>query len=188
MKRTSLKLREAHKGNGSPAFCSVAWGADGRDLVTASASDPSILIHDASQLSSPPKELQYHKDGVTALALSPDYASLASGSIDHSVKIYSLPGISFLSSPSSDRSRRVFFFLFLFSILCPDFDIKIRSFFKIAPRVVFHWQIIKKKEANFLDFKKLQMIINETLPPLIFFLCFVRRRVSEQHYSIHLTN
>ncbi|KAG6472940.1 WD repeat and HMG-box DNA-binding protein 1-like [Zingiber officinale] len=98
MKRTSLKLREAHKSNGSPAFCSIAWGADGRDLVTASASDPSILIHDASQLSNPAKELRYHKDGVTALAFSPDYASLASGSIDHSVKIYTLPEGEFQSN------------------------------------------------------------------------------------------
>ncbi|WOK95221.1 WD repeat and HMG-box DNA-binding protein 1 [Canna indica] len=97
MKR-SLKLREAHKGNGSPALCSIQWGISGCDLVTASASDPCILIHDASQPSKPAKELRHHKDGVTALAVSPGSPSLASGSIDHSVKIYNLPDGEFESN------------------------------------------------------------------------------------------
>ncbi|CAL9064297.1 unnamed protein product [Musa banksii] len=97
MKR-SLKLREAHKGIGSPALCSILWDADGRHLVTSNASDRSVSIHDASHPPKLAKEVRDHKDGVTALALSPGSNSLASGSIDHSVKIYSFPDGEFQSN------------------------------------------------------------------------------------------
>lgn len=102
MKR-SLKLREAHKGTGSPALCSILWDADGRRLVTSNASDRSVSIHDASHPPKLAKEVRDHKDGVTALAFSPGSNSLASGSVDHSVKIYSFPGMpsSFSSSIAS---------------------------------------------------------------------------------------
>lgn len=92
MKGRLLKLREAHKTGGSASVCSILWAGDGDRLVTAASSEPSISIHDQSQPSNPAKVLRHHKDGVTALALSPNSKSLASGSIDHSVKLYSFPG------------------------------------------------------------------------------------------------
>ncbi|XP_057952371.1 protein ENHANCER OF LHP1 1 [Malania oleifera] len=97
MKIRSLKLREAHKNaqNGVGSFCSLLWDAEARHLVTASSSDPSILIHDPLLPSNTPKTLRHHRDGVTGLALSPNSTCLASGSIDHSVKLYKFPGGEF---------------------------------------------------------------------------------------------
>jgi chromosome transmission fidelity protein 4 len=104
MKGRAIKLREAHKA-GSPAFCSVAWAPGGQHVVTASAADVAILIHDAATVNAggsggrssgsaaPVTTIRLHKDGVTAVALAPgSVGSLASGSIDHSVKFYSFPG------------------------------------------------------------------------------------------------
>ena len=107
MKGRAIKLREAHKA-GSPAFCSVAWAPGGQHVVTASAADVAILIHDAAAVSAAGSggrtsgsaaaaaaatTIRLHKDGVTAVALAPGSGgSLASGSIDHSVKFYSFPG------------------------------------------------------------------------------------------------
>lgn len=95
MKIRSLKLKEAHKSNGS--FCSIIWDLHSHHLVTASASDPALSIHDVagSQPPKPPKSLRHHKDGITALALSPNSTCLASASIDHCVKLYSFPGGDF---------------------------------------------------------------------------------------------
>lgn len=106
MKGRTVKLREAHKAGdtASTSFCSVIWNSDATHLVTASSSDPSILIHDYAFLSSQqkqqsssrnqnPKALQVHRNGVTSLAISPDSLCLASGSVDHSVKIHKFPGI-----------------------------------------------------------------------------------------------
>ncbi|KAG1326667.1 WD repeat and HMG-box DNA-binding protein 1 [Cocos nucifera] len=98
MKARSVRLREAHKGSGSASHCSILWDLDGRHLVTASASDPSVSIHDVSQPSKPAKVLQHHRDGVTALALNANSSSLATGSIDHSVKLYSFPDGEFQSN------------------------------------------------------------------------------------------
>ncbi|KAL5544857.1 hypothetical protein UlMin_008641 [Ulmus minor] len=97
MKVRSLKLREAHKAasNGRPSFCSLLWDQRANNLVTASASDPTISIHDPLLPSSGPKLLRHHRDGVTALALSSNSTCLASGSVDHSVKIYKFPGGEF---------------------------------------------------------------------------------------------
>lgn len=98
MKVRSLKLREAHKAtssNGRPSFCSVLWDQQAYHVVTASSADPTIAIHDSLLPSSPPKLLQHHRDGVTALALSPNSTCLASGSEDHSVKLYKFPGGEF---------------------------------------------------------------------------------------------
>ncbi|KAJ6375727.1 hypothetical protein OIU77_000651 [Salix suchowensis] len=100
MKVRSLKLREAHKSiNGNndnnPSLCSVLWDQQAHHLVTASSSDPSISIHDPLIPSNPPKILRHHRDGVTALALSPNSTCLASGSIDHSVKLYKFPSGEF---------------------------------------------------------------------------------------------
>ena len=105
MKGRAIKLREAHKAS-SPAFCSVAWAPGGQHVVTASAADVAILIHDAAAVSAAGSggrssgsavaavtTIRLHKDGVTAVALAPGPGgSLASGSIDHSVKFYSFPG------------------------------------------------------------------------------------------------
>ncbi|OMO67961.1 hypothetical protein CCACVL1_20168, partial [Corchorus capsularis] len=91
MKIKSLKLREAHKGSGSASFCSISWDLKASHLVTASSSEPSISIHDHLLPSNTPRVLRHHRDGVTALALSPNSTCLASGSIDHSVKLYKFP-------------------------------------------------------------------------------------------------
>ncbi|KAM0982842.1 hypothetical protein ACFX2J_015585 [Malus domestica] len=98
MKIRTLKLREAHKptsSGGGPSYCSVLWDQQAYHVVTASSSDPTIAIHDSLILSSPPKLLRHHRDGVTALALSPNSTCLASGSVDHSVKLYKFPGGEF---------------------------------------------------------------------------------------------
>ncbi|XP_054806896.1 protein ENHANCER OF LHP1 1 isoform X1 [Prosopis cineraria] len=97
MKIRSVKLREAHQAasNGRPSSCSVLWDQQAQHLVTACSSDVSISIHDPLLLSSAPKVLTHHRDGVTALALSPNSTCLASGSVDHSVKLYKFPGGEF---------------------------------------------------------------------------------------------
>ncbi|KAG5522671.1 hypothetical protein RHGRI_034720 [Rhododendron griersonianum] len=100
MKIRSIKLREAHKngngnGNGAGSFCSILWDLQAQHIVTSSSSDPSICIHDPLLLSSAPRILRNHRDGVTSLALSPNSTCLASGSVDHSVKLYKFPGGEF---------------------------------------------------------------------------------------------
>ncbi|RCV33222.1 hypothetical protein SETIT_7G065800v2 [Setaria italica] len=106
MKGRAVKLREAHK-SGSPALCSAVWGPGGQHVVTASAADTAVLIHDAAALlaggrssgSAPLSTIRLHKDGVTALAVAPGPGgSLASGSIDHSVKFYTFPEGAFQSN------------------------------------------------------------------------------------------
>ncbi|KAK7327698.1 hypothetical protein VNO77_21786 [Canavalia gladiata] len=96
MKVRSVKLREAHAHKGGrPSFCSVLWDQQAQHLVTASSSDVSISIHDPLLPSATPRILRHHRDGVTALALSPNSTCLASGSVDHSVKLYKFPGGEF---------------------------------------------------------------------------------------------
>ncbi|CAH8386864.1 unnamed protein product [Eruca vesicaria subsp. sativa] len=97
MKSRTLKLREAHKVGGSAAaFCSILWDHKAEHFVTSSSSDLSIFVHDGlSPSSSPPTILRHHQDGVTALALSHDSSFLASGSIDHCVKLYKFPSGEF---------------------------------------------------------------------------------------------
>ncbi|KAL1213187.1 Protein ENHANCER OF LHP1 1 [Cardamine amara subsp. amara] len=97
MKSRSLKLREAHKVGGSAAsFCSILWDHKAEHFVTSSSSDPSISVHDGLSPSTlPPTILRHHQDGVTALALSHDSSFLASGSIDHCVKLYKFPSGEF---------------------------------------------------------------------------------------------
>ncbi|XVF23768.1 hypothetical protein REPUB_Repub13aG0067600 [Reevesia pubescens] len=86
-----MKLREAHKGSSKALFCSILWGLQAHQLVTASSFEPFTSIHDPHILSNPPKILRHHRDRVNALALSPNYSCLAFGSIDHSVKLYKFP-------------------------------------------------------------------------------------------------
>lgn len=71
------------------------WDQQAHHLVTASSSDPSISIHDPLLQSSAPRILRHHRDGVTAIAISPNSTCLASGSIDHSVKLYKFPSGEF---------------------------------------------------------------------------------------------
>lgn len=92
MKIRSMKLREAHKSNGVASQSSILYDINGERIVTALASDTSICIHDAFLSSVSPKVLRNHRDGVTCLAISPNSTCLASGSIDHSVKLYKFPG------------------------------------------------------------------------------------------------
>lgn len=99
MKIRTIKLREAHSSssnssgeNGGSSFCSILWDQQAKHIVTASSSDTSICIHDPLFPSVSPKVLRNHRDGVTSLALSPNSTCLASGSIDHSVKLYKFPG------------------------------------------------------------------------------------------------
>ncbi|KAK2633663.1 hypothetical protein Ddye_002049 [Dipteronia dyeriana] len=100
MKVRSLKLRESHKSaaNGNGSFCSILWDLQAHHLVTASSSETTISVHDPLLTSNSPKILRHHRDGVTALALSPNSTCLASGSIDHSVKLYKFPGGEFQSN------------------------------------------------------------------------------------------
>jgi len=105
MKVRSVKLREAHGAIGGRAsFCSILWDQQANHLVTASSSDISICVHDPLSPSISPKILRHHRDGVTALALSPNSTCLASGSIDRSVKLYKFPGTLFFSlwTPSTE--------------------------------------------------------------------------------------
>ncbi|KAK7304216.1 hypothetical protein RJT34_15339 [Clitoria ternatea] len=96
MKVRLLKLREAHAHKGArPSFCSVLWDQQAHHLVTSSSSDVSISIHNPLLPSATPRFLRHHRDGVTALALSPNSTCLASGSVDHSVKLYKFPGGEF---------------------------------------------------------------------------------------------
>ncbi|KAG7944341.1 hypothetical protein I3843_15G095200 [Carya illinoinensis] len=95
MKVRSVKLRDAHKlaaNNGRGSFCSVLWDEQALHLVTSSSSDPSISIHDPLLPPSAPKILGHHRDGATALAISPNSTCLASGFVDHSLKLYNCPG------------------------------------------------------------------------------------------------
>ncbi|KAM7277937.1 hypothetical protein ACFE04_005071 [Oxalis oulophora] len=94
MKHRVLKLREAHKV-GSPSFCSILWDLKGEHIITASACEAAIAIQDALILSNPPKILRHHRDGITALSISPNSTCLASGSYDHSVKLYKFPSGDF---------------------------------------------------------------------------------------------
>ncbi|KAG9131274.1 hypothetical protein Leryth_006146 [Lithospermum erythrorhizon] len=100
MKIRTIKLRQVHNPNAtstasSSYFCSILYDQKGEYIITASTSEPSISIQDALLLSSPPKILCNHLDGVTVLAISPNSTCLASGSIDHSVKLYKFPSGEF---------------------------------------------------------------------------------------------
>ncbi|KAL1554815.1 WD repeat and HMG-box DNA-binding protein 1-like [Salvia divinorum] len=94
MKIRTMKLREAHTA-ADDSVCSILWASDAGHIVTASSSDNAICIHDASAPSNAPRFLRNHSEGVTALALSPNSTCLASGSLDHSVKLYKFPGGDF---------------------------------------------------------------------------------------------
>ncbi|XP_068643156.1 protein ENHANCER OF LHP1 1-like [Aristolochia californica] len=98
MKGRSVKLKEAHKNDGVASFCSIMYDLQGHHLVTSSSSLAEVSIHNVLESSDPPNVLRHHKDGVTALALNSNSTCLASGSVDHSVKLYKFPGGEFQSN------------------------------------------------------------------------------------------
>ncbi|KAK4426922.1 hypothetical protein Salat_1461000 [Sesamum alatum] len=71
-------------------FCGLPMATT---LLRASTSDNSICIHSVGSPSNMLSFLRNHREGVTALALSPNSTCLASGSLDHSVKLYKFPGL-----------------------------------------------------------------------------------------------
>ncbi|KMT07947.1 hypothetical protein BVRB_6g145120 [Beta vulgaris subsp. vulgaris] len=75
-------------------------------LVTSSSSDSSISIYDI---------MRRHRDGVTAISLSPNSTCLASGSIGRTVKLYKFP-----------KLRRTTFlsYVHLADLELAEFDIK----------------------------------------------------------------
>ncbi|GAB2209615.1 hypothetical protein Droror1_Dr00026833 [Drosera rotundifolia] len=98
MKPKSLKLKHSHNPiTTTPSFCSILWDGAACRLVTASASDPAIIVHDiqASSEEGAEKVMRHHRDGVSALAMSPNSTCLASGSVDRSVKLYKFPSGEF---------------------------------------------------------------------------------------------
>ncbi|XP_068637138.1 protein ENHANCER OF LHP1 1-like [Aristolochia californica] len=98
MKGRSVKLKEAHRNDGVASFCSIVYDLQGHHLVTSSSSLAEVSIHNLLEPSEPSNVLRHHKDGVTALALNSNSTCLASGSVDHSVKLYKFPGGEFQSN------------------------------------------------------------------------------------------
>ena len=93
MKGSKVQLQDAHQNQDSEASVDcILWDWHAKHLITAGA-DNTILIHSyPSTSSSKLITLRHHKDAVTALAINSNVKSLASGSVDHSVKLYSYPG------------------------------------------------------------------------------------------------
>ena len=133
MKVKPVKLREAHKNtnNGKPSICSVLWDNKSTHIATSSSSDSSIFIYESLLLSTPLKNLRYHQDGVTALALSPNSTCLASGSIDRTVKLYKFPRLSY--SP--------LFFTILDSYVSRDFVSGSALFFPSGCKMIFGFDV-----------------------------------------------
>ncbi|KAG9448593.1 hypothetical protein H6P81_008558 [Aristolochia fimbriata] len=98
MKGRSVKLKEAHKNDGVASFCSVLYDLQGHHLVTSCSALAEVSIHGLLEPSEAPNVLRQHKDGVTALALNFNSTCLASGSVDHSVKLYKFPAGEFQSN------------------------------------------------------------------------------------------
>ncbi|KAH9314433.1 hypothetical protein KI387_023060 [Taxus chinensis] len=92
MKGRSIQLQDAHKHNETESVACILWDRNGKHLITAGA-DNNILIHSPSSPPSKPITLRHHKQAVTAVAIKS--TTLASGSLDHSVKLYSYPGGEF---------------------------------------------------------------------------------------------
>ena len=73
--------------------CCIAWDIEGQNLVT-STSHAHFFFHSSSSSPAPAPlhRLSHHRTAVTSIAVSPSGRSVASGSLDHSVKLYSYPG------------------------------------------------------------------------------------------------
>lgn len=99
MKGKTIQMQAAHQNHdGETSVACVLWDWHAKHLITAGA-DNTILIHSyPSSSSSKPITLRHHKNAVTALAINSNVRSLASGSVDHSVKLYSYPGGEFQSN------------------------------------------------------------------------------------------
>ncbi|MCO5577428.1 hypothetical protein L7F22_031260 [Adiantum nelumboides] len=86
----------SERGDGN---CCIAWDREGAHLISSN-SRSTIFIHSwpASSPLSPLRRLAHHRSSITGLALSPSGSSLASCSLDHSVKLFSYPGGEFQSN------------------------------------------------------------------------------------------
>ncbi|EFJ13490.1 hypothetical protein SELMODRAFT_122132 [Selaginella moellendorffii] len=93
--KSRLQQRDAHAKGRSI----IAWDKAGKNLVTAGV-DGKVLIHtwDPSVPSAVIATIKAHNAAVTCAALSPNGTVLASGSVDHSVKLYSYPDGKFQST------------------------------------------------------------------------------------------
>jgi WD40 repeat protein len=95
-KGQQVRQINAHTTPAAPIYC-IAWTPDGKQLLTGSM-DHSMKLSDASSGKlvrefKKFKEKDFekgHRDAVFCLALSPDGKTLASGSSDHTLKLWSL--------------------------------------------------------------------------------------------------
>ncbi len=97
-KGNTLKQINAHTKPPTPApIYSVVWSADGKQILTGSL-DQSIKLWDAAagtmvrefKAYSPKDFEKGHRDGVFAVAFSPDGKFIASGSSDRTIKLWGL--------------------------------------------------------------------------------------------------
>ncbi|KAJ7538304.1 hypothetical protein O6H91_11G042800 [Diphasiastrum complanatum] len=90
-----LQLHDGHNGKG---VTSILWDVQAEHLIT-SGSDGRILIHKTGAPLPVLKDtLKHHSAAVTAIAINKQGRNLASGSVDHSVKLYAYPGGQFQST------------------------------------------------------------------------------------------
>ncbi|CAM6122605.1 unnamed protein product [Calypogeia fissa] len=89
----SVKLTEAHTGG---ARACIVWDVHGKALVTA-GEDARLLVHSlGGSAEQPPLAAKVlHQMAVTALCMAPNGHTLATASLDKSVKLYSYPGANF---------------------------------------------------------------------------------------------
>lgn len=92
MAAASLKLAEAHGGG---ARACIVWDVQGKALATAGG-DARLLVHNVASPDEPPLAASVlHQKAVTALCMAPNGHTLASASLDKTVKLYSYPGMEF---------------------------------------------------------------------------------------------
>eukprot|EP00250_Pteridium_aquilinum_P004246 c14470_g2_i1 orf=1-1761(-) len=86
----------SERGDG---VCCIVWDCEGTHLISSN-SHSTLFFHTWPPPSPlvPLRRLAHHRSAITALALSPSGGSLASGSLDHSVKLFSYPEGEFQSN------------------------------------------------------------------------------------------
>ncbi|MCO5611416.1 hypothetical protein L7F22_065669 [Adiantum nelumboides] len=96
---TMLEAEEGGISERGDGNCCIAWDREGAHLISTN-SRSTIFIHSwpASSPLSPLRRLVHHRSAITGPALSPSGSSLASCSLDHSVKLFSYPGGEFQSN------------------------------------------------------------------------------------------
>ncbi|KAI5078681.1 hypothetical protein GOP47_0006352 [Adiantum capillus-veneris] len=95
-------MLEAEEGGASErgdGNCCIAWDCEGAHLISSN-SHSTLFFHSwpASSSPGPLRRLAHHRSAITGLAFSPSGSSLASCSLDHSVKLFSYPGGEFQSN------------------------------------------------------------------------------------------